>query len=63
MFFCPDCDGERIHRHSHLCGMRRDRYRLCRRSFGTLTSTPLARSRHLVESQDDLNNMLNDQLV
>lgn len=43
---CPHCGGAPIQRWGHSEGLQRYRCKACRRTFNTLTGTPLARLRH-----------------
>lgn len=42
---CPRCQCRALHRHGHANGLQRFRCRACRRTFNSLTGTPLARLR------------------
>ena len=42
---CPRCQGRALHRHGHANELQRFRCRSCRRTFNSLTGTPLARLR------------------
>lgn len=42
---CPRCEGTRFYRHGHANGLQRFQCRACKRTFNSLTGTPLARLR------------------
>jgi transposase-like protein len=42
---CPHCSGKYIYRHGHAHGLQRYRCRNCRKTFNSLTGTPLAHLR------------------
>ena len=42
---CPRCQCRALHRHGHANGLQRFRCRACRRTFNSLSGTPLARLR------------------
>lgn len=60
---CPDCGGQRLHRHGHDRGVQRYRCCACGRTFSALTGTPLARLRHRAQWLDYLERMLDGQSV
>ena len=42
---CPHCSGKHIYRHGHSHGLQRYRCKSCRKTFNSLTGTPLAHLR------------------
>ena len=60
---CPDCGGQRLHRHGHDRGVQRYPCCACGRTFSALTGTPLASLRHRAKWLDYLERMLDGQSV
>jgi transposase-like protein len=60
---CPSCGADRVYRHGHANGLQRYRCTKCRKTFNSLTGTPLSHLRHKSKWLDYLDCVLNSTTV
>jgi len=60
---CPHCGGEKYIKHGFAHGLQRYRCRACKKTFNTLTGTPLAHLRHKDNWLEYLGTLCNSQTI